>query len=85
MRNFGNIDLVITDLVMPHVDGLELIGDLKLMHPNLPIIAISGGRRIGAGPCLKLARKLGADVVFEKPFIPSELLEKAHALVGANR
>jgi CheY-like chemotaxis protein len=38
----ANADLVITDIVMPEKDGLEVLRELRRMHPSVKIIAISG-------------------------------------------
>src|SRR5690349_24914916 len=54
-------DLVITDILMPEKEGIETIADLRRLRPNLPIVAISGGGRIGNMNFLKLARSFGAN------------------------
>jgi len=61
-------DLVITDLIMPEQEGLETISILKREFPEVRIVAISGGGRIGPEAYLPAARELGADLVFSKPF-----------------
>jgi DNA-binding response OmpR family regulator len=61
-------DLVITDIVMPEKEGLETITAIRKLGKSTPIIAISGGGRIGPSPYLLLAQHLGADYVFSKPF-----------------
>ena len=53
------VDLVLTDLIMPDLEGVELIIRLKRLHPNLKIIAMSGGGRNGAEDYLAIARRLG--------------------------
>jgi PAS domain S-box-containing protein len=61
-------DLVITDLIMPEKEGIETIMELRRTHPNLPVIAISGGgRSTHPEPYLSLAERLGARQVFAKP------------------
>jgi YesN/AraC family two-component response regulator len=60
-------DLLITDIVMPEKEGLELIFDLKKKRPDLKIIAISGGGRFKYEGYLSMARHLGANKVFQKP------------------
>ena len=54
------IDVVITDIIMPEKEGLETIRELRKNFPNIKIIAISGGGRINAQDYLSLAAKLGA-------------------------
>lgn len=75
------VDLVITDIVMPDIDGIEIVTELKAMRPNLPIIAMSGGGRIGAVNYLELASTLGVDATFEKPLNLSELADKIQELL----
>jgi DNA-binding NtrC family response regulator len=70
----SNIDLVITDIVMPEKDGIELIMEIKKDNTNIPIIAISGG---GIGPSatyLTMAKALGAYTTFEKPASLKEIV-----------
>lgn len=68
-------DLVITDIIMPDGDGLELILELKRAQPSVPILAISGcGRHLQATDCLKMARNLGARALLLKPFNREQML-----------
>lgn len=68
-------DLLITDIMMPQKDGLELILSLRKHHSNVKVIAISGGIASSAGNfCfLKTAKKLGAVSTLRKPFSKIEL------------
>lgn len=68
-----DIDLAITDLIMPGKEGIETIVALKQAHPNLPVIAISGGLS-NSKLYLEIAAKIGARKILAKPFTPSELL-----------
>jgi len=61
-------DLVITDLIMPEVEGVETIRGLRALGAKVPILAISGGGRGSSRDYLHIARHLGADHVLEKPF-----------------
>ena len=75
-------DLVITDMVMPVMDGVETIVALRRGYPDVKIIAISEG---GFGPaenCLKIAHKLGAQKTFSKPLVPQRVLEAIQELLG---
>ena len=74
--------LVITDIVMPKKEGLETILDLKREDPQLKIIAISGGGRVGPESYLDIAEGFGADRILAKPFDSKELLEVMHDLLG---
>ena len=67
-------DLVITDLVMPEMEGLEFIRELRRRAPDLPILAISGGGRGDPRVYLGLAKQLGAWQTLEKPFDREALL-----------
>jgi len=60
-------DLVITDIVMPEKEGIEIIMELKKGYPDIPIIAISGGGIVMPEIYLDLAEKLGAVHTFSKP------------------
>ncbi|MEN9896806.1 MAG: hypothetical protein RLZZ66_455 [Pseudomonadota bacterium] len=69
-------DLVITDIIMPNKDGIEVITELHHMHPKLPIIVISGGRRaIAAGFNLDSLEMLGVKGILQKPFTHQQLQE----------
>jgi YesN/AraC family two-component response regulator len=73
-------DILITDIIMPEKDGIELIRYTKKLFPNIRIIAISGGGRITDEDHLKKAKELGCDFVIEKPFSSQELIKAIHAL-----
>lgn len=66
-------DLVIVDMVMPEQDGIETLIRLRASHPNLPVIAIGGGR-VRNLDFLSLATSLGATHTLPKPFAPPALL-----------
>ena len=67
------VDLVITDLLMPEMEGIETIIELKRRAPRLPIIAMSGGGKGPAEDYLKIAKKLGVTATLAKPFSATEL------------
>ena len=70
------VDLIITDIIMPEEDGLKVIMQLRELKPEVKIIAISGGGKAGPGNYLNLARALGADEIFTKPFSITNLLSR---------
>lgn len=72
-------DLVITDLIMPDKDGLEIIQELRRSDPAVRILAISGGGRVDAEEYLSVARKFGAAEVLSKPFTGQELKDAVEA------
>ena len=67
-------DLIITDILMPGREGLETIMELRRAVPGIKIIAISGGGQTGNMTFLEVARYLGAQRAFQKPFELRELL-----------
>ncbi len=76
------VSLVITDIIMPEKEGLEIITEIKQQYNDIKIIAISGGSRIHPGTYLNAAEKLGADRTFEKPFEKETLLTAIKQLIG---
>jgi DNA-binding response OmpR family regulator len=75
-------DLVITDLIMPEEDGLKVVIKLRELKPSIKIIAISGGGKVGPGSYLNLAKALGADAIYSKPFSINDLLAKIEQLLN---
>jgi DNA-binding response OmpR family regulator len=75
-------DLVVTDLIMPEEDGLKVIMKLRELKPGLKIIAISGGGKAGPGSYLNMAKALGADAIFSKPFSINELIARIEGLLA---
>jgi DNA-binding response OmpR family regulator len=63
-----SFDLIITDLIMPEKEGVQMIREIRQRHPSIKIIAISGGGRIEPGEHLPTARKVGANACLRKPF-----------------
>jgi PAS domain S-box-containing protein len=79
----GEVDLVITDLVMPEMEGLQMIQILHKERPDLKIIAISG---MFDGQFLKVAGLLGAQATLAKPLRPDDLLATVkQVLLGGGR
>ena len=78
-----SFDLVVTDVLMPEVDGIEVIKAVRRSHPETKILAISGGApNLPAGYALKLTEMFSADAVLYKPFMNDELRKSVAALVG---
>ncbi|OAI50015.1 hypothetical protein AYO45_00095 [Gammaproteobacteria bacterium SCGC AG-212-F23] len=67
-------DIMVTDIIMPKKSGITLISEVKNKHPNMEIIAISGGGRLDPTGYLDLSESLGAAVSFEKPVDKTALL-----------
>lgn len=77
----GGFDLVMTDLIMPGVEGVETIIELRKREPRLRILAMSGGGRSFAEDYLHIASKVGADIVLAKPFTREELEQSLAAVM----
>jgi DNA-binding response OmpR family regulator len=76
LRTFRSVgaDVVVCDLFMPGVDGLQVIRELRREFPAVKLIAISGGSSNCTMDVLPMAQRLGADEVLYKPFGPAALL-----------
>lgn len=66
-------DLLITDLLMPEKDGIEIIMEARRDHPAIRIIAMSGGGMAAPSEYLPMAELLGAERTLAKPFTGAEL------------
>lgn len=74
-------DLVILDIMMPEQEGIETIRSLRRHHPNLKILAISGGGDIQLAQTLHFAKEFGAHAALAKPFLTQDLLATVQSLV----
>jgi len=80
----ADFSLVVTDILMPEMDGLEVILRIRGEKQGIPIVAMSGGGRTRNMDVLGHAQAFGATVTLQKPFLPDELLSAvSQALVGA--
>ena len=77
-----SVDLLITDIIMPKKEGLETITEFRRHFPSVKIIAMSGGGTGEADVYLDIAKRLGAQKIFAKPFDLRELLEGVRKLIG---
>jgi len=69
-------DILIIDIFMPDVDGIENIRAIRDIYPDLPILAISSNIDY-----LRMAKKFGADASLHKPIMGSDLLEQVSSLI----
>lgn len=86
LAGFGtdSYDLVITDIFMPGLGGIEGIRKMREAWPEVKILAISAGfAEMSSASALDAARKIGADAVLPKPFGPAELRDTVSDILGA--
>jgi len=67
--------VVMTDILMPKKEGIETIKDLRKISASVPIIAMSGGGRVGNLEYLEMALRFGANRTISKPFELEEVIE----------
>ncbi len=84
LRAFGKSppDLVLTDINMPGLDGHDVIEAIRVLHAEVPIIAVSGGSAIGKDELLLKASDLGASEVIMKPFEFRQLIGAVERALG---
>lgn len=87
LSNFDHsMHLVITDVLMPGMGGLQTIDSLRKRAPSVPIISMSGGGEVGSEEYLGVTHLIGADRSLAKPFSSVALRETiAELLPGATR
>ena len=73
--------LVVLDVVMPEMDGIETYRALCKLDPQVKVLAISGQGPRFAGDYLKILLAMGADAVLEKPFPAEQLLTEVRRLL----
>jgi CheY-like chemotaxis protein len=88
----SSADVVITDVIMPKIDGVEAIRSIRKEFPSVRIIAISGGGNFGitayrptaitTSAYLAAAERAGAHVVLTKPFESKDLLQAVEQVLG---
>lgn len=78
----GKFDLVITDIFMPDMEGIELLRRLRTEGRSVPVVVMSGGGIIEAETILSIATRLGARVTLEKPFGPADLAAAVARALG---
>ncbi|MCJ7558376.1 MAG: response regulator [Gammaproteobacteria bacterium] len=84
-------DVIITDMIMPKLDGAQLIRQIKSEQPTAKIVAISGGGHFGPAAYqpsaitthafLAAATAAGADRVLTKPFDAEDIVEAVRSLL----
>ena len=79
LREHG-VDLVVTDMLMPEMDGVELMRLLRTEWPSLPVIAVSGVEEWAE--YLRIAAHLGAKATLRKPVVAAELVRSVRQVLG---
>ena len=67
------VDAVLVDIVMPGKDGVEVIAELRKGWPDVRVVAMSAGGRVGPSLYLDIARQMGAAACLPKPVAPDGL------------
>jgi CheY-like chemotaxis protein len=78
------VDLVVTDIVMPRMEGLEFLRILRKRPTPPRVIAISGGGRGSASNYLTLAKTFGAAAILTKPFAATQLMDEIERMMAKN-
>jgi CheY-like chemotaxis protein len=79
----GGLALVVTDVRMPDVDGLELLRTLRRDHPALPVIVVTGAEVGPSGTLASMASHLGARQVLLKPMSVQDVRQAVRAVLGS--
>ena len=77
-------DLIITDIVMPEMEGISLIQKLNEFHPGIPVIAMTGNAHGRMDEFLELSQQLGANAVLAKPLHKDELVSTVTSLLESS-
>jgi len=71
----AKFDLVISDIIMPGKEGIETIREIRELHPDVRVIAMSTGGSLGNAQILEYARMIGAHEAIRKPIELPALIE----------
>ncbi|MBY0465841.1 MAG: response regulator [Burkholderiales bacterium] len=74
-------DVLVTDIVMPELDGMGLLNQARQLNPSIPVLVMSGGGNIVGLDYLSLAQTMGANATLCKPFDNDEVLSVVANLV----
>lgn len=80
----GKFDLVITDILMPDMDGIEVIRAIRKIEGSPPVLGISGGGNMIAANDALAAARIMADHTLKKPFTMDELDGALRVVLSAN-
>lgn len=80
----GEFDLIVTDLVMPEKEGIEVLQEVRSRDKAVKALAMSGGGKFGGSETyLRLASLLGAGKVLAKPFTPAQFIAAVNEALAA--
>ena len=80
-----NFSIVITDVIMPHRDGLDLINFIEENNIHIPIIGMSGGGQVISGDIALKSIEQKTIAVLKKPFKPDILLKHINDILKQNK
>ncbi|HON19154.1 MAG TPA: response regulator [Salinivirgaceae bacterium] len=80
----NNYHVVLTDIIMPEKEGLELIREIKAKPNSVKVIATSSGGGGSAKMYLQMAAEFGADAIIEKPFTENSLVELIQQILSTH-
>lgn len=75
----GRVDLIVCDWNMPKLTGLELLKDIRIEHPEMPFMMVTGNADIES---VKKAHKHGVSAYITKPFSPQQFKDKITAVLS---
>ena len=74
-------DLVLTDIIMPEMEGISFIREVRAHNKDIPIIAMTGNVHGRMEEFLDISAKLGADDILRKPIKSQEFLDAINKLI----
>jgi len=81
----SKVEVVVTDVMMPHMDGVALVRSLRKLAPNTRVIAFSGlSKDPTLAPKIEELRRLGLPPVLSKPLSAPELLAAVHEVLNSS-
>ncbi|MBU4460831.1 MAG: response regulator [Verrucomicrobia bacterium] len=73
---------MVLDIILPEIDGVEVLQQLRAVAPDMAVLAVTGGGRLGASFYMRLAQTFGAKIQLAKPFTQAQLVDNWMALAA---